>query len=93
MPGTKAGGIKARDKNIKQYGADFYNRIGRIGGRNSKNGGFASDKVGADGLTGRQRARIAGQKGGRVSTRKGVLNGQGQKWKKQDGRDREDAQS
>lgn len=36
---------------------------------NSRLGGFASDKVGADGLSGRERARIAGQKGGRKSRR------------------------
>lgn len=32
-------------------------------------GGFASMKVGDDGLTGFERARIAGEKGGRISKR------------------------
>lgn len=44
-------------------------RIGSRGGQHSKRGGFASDVVGKDGLTGRQRARIAGAKGGSVSRR------------------------
>lgn len=69
MTGTKAGALKARDTNLKCNGADFYRRIGAMGGRNSNNGGFASDKVGKDGLTGRQRAMVVGAKGGRKSRR------------------------
>lgn len=52
--------------------------MGRIGGKRSRNGGFASDVVGADGLSGRERARLAGAKGGRVSRRTGIRNGEGQ---------------
>lgn len=70
MSGTIEGGRKARNTNIKRFGRDFYKRIGRKGGRNSHTGGFASDKVGADGLTGVERARIAGAKGGRASRRR-----------------------
>ena len=72
MSGTKEGGRKARDTNIKRFGKDFYRRLGRKGGRNSHTGGFASNKVGADGLTGVERARIAGAKGGRASRRRKV---------------------
>lgn len=43
--------------------------IGRMGGKASGAGGFASDKVGSDGLTGRERARIAGRKGGKIGKR------------------------
>ena len=43
--------------------------LGTSGGCASKSGGFASDKIGADGLTGRQRAHIAGRKGGLISKR------------------------
>ena len=39
------------------------------GGKKGKTGGFASDKKGADGLSGRERARLAGAKGGRISRR------------------------
>lgn len=69
MSGNKAGGQKAAITNKLRHGEDFYSRIGKKGGRNSTNGGFASDKLGADGLTGRERAVIAGTKGGRISRR------------------------
>lgn len=78
MVGTAIGGRKTAKINRKKYGKDFYKRIGALGGRHSTNGGFASDKVGKDGLTGRQRARIAGKKGGLNSDRSGVKNGEGQ---------------
>lgn len=69
MAGTVAGGKAAAQTNIKIYGADFYQRIGSIGGKNGRAGGFASMVVGKDGLTGRERARIVGAKGGRISSR------------------------
>lgn len=69
MPGTQIGGMKARDANYERYGQEFYKRIGSIGGKKNVSGGFASKKVGKDGLTGPERARIAGAVGG--SKRKG----------------------
>lgn len=74
MAGTQAGGIAARDTNRTKYGQDFYSRIGAMGGVLGRTGGFASDKIGADGLTGRARASIVGTKGGQISRRskKGV---------------------
>lgn len=69
ISGTKPGGIKARDTNYERYGKGFYVRIGAIGGKKSTGGGFGSDKVGEDGLTGKERARLAGAVGG--SKRKG----------------------
>lgn len=69
MPGTKAGGLKARQTNFKKYGKDFYKIIGSKGGRNGNTGGFATNPA---------LARVAGAKGGRVSRRSGVANGQGQ---------------
>ena len=69
MAGTKAGGLKAKQRNLEKYGPDFYKRIGQKGGRNGKTGGFASNVVGDDGLTGRERAKIAGAKGGKISRR------------------------
>lgn len=68
MAGTIAGGKKAAAKNLAND-PDFYRRIGQRGGRNGKSGGFASTKIGKDGMTGAQRARIVGAKGGRVSRR------------------------
>lgn len=70
MAGTKEGGIKARDKNLKLYGPDFYGMIGAIGGKNGTTGGFASGVVGSDGLTGKERARKVGKIGGTISRRK-----------------------
>lgn len=69
MAGTIFGGRKAAITNKTKYGKDFYREIGRKGGRNGKTGGFASERKGADGLTGRERARLAGTKGGRISRR------------------------
>lgn len=69
MAGTKNGGAKAAATNKNKYGPDFYARIGAMGGKMGKTGGFASAQVGKDGLTGRERARIAGATGGRISRR------------------------
>ncbi|WP_082921027.1 KGG domain-containing protein [Rhodococcus sp. HS-D2] len=59
MPGTVEGGLKAAAAN-KAKDPDFYRRIGAIGGRNGRSGGFASD---------RELARVAGAKGGKRSRR------------------------
>jgi len=69
MAGTTAGGRKAAAKNKSLYGSDFYASIGAKGGKLGRTGGFASDKKGKDGLTGRERARLAGSAGGRISRR------------------------
>lgn len=67
MSGTKEGGRKAREANLRKHGSDFYVRIGAKGGRNGHTGGFAAN---------RELAAIAGRKGGLISSRKGVKNGQ-----------------
>lgn len=69
MSGTKAGGAKASATNKVKYGTDFYKRIGAIGGKKGNTGGFASDVVGKDGLTGRERASKVGVIGGQKSRR------------------------
>lgn len=74
MPGTKEGGAKAAETNKRIHGSDFYREIGRKGGRNGVSGGFASKSVGKDGLTGAERARIAGRKGGSISRRGSAKN-------------------
>lgn len=78
MAGTKEGGLKAAATNKKKYGKNYYAQLGARGGR-SHCGGFNSDKVGKDGLTGWERAKVAGKTGGLKSTRLGVKNGQGKK--------------
>ena len=60
MSGTKAGGLKARETNLKKHGKDFYKKIGSLGGRNGHTGGFAANPA---------LARIAGARGGRISRR------------------------
>lgn len=60
MAGTARGGRLAAQKNKKRHGADFYKRIGSMGGRNSHTGGFYAD---------RELARKAGAKGGLISRR------------------------
>lgn len=69
MTGTVIGGKRAAKTNKERHGEDFFVRIGRRGGKNGTTGGFGSDKVGKDGLTGAERARIAGRKGGKKSKR------------------------
>ncbi len=60
MAGTVAGGKAAAATNKQKYGADFYGRIGAIGGKKGRTGGFWAN---------RELARIAGAKGGRISRR------------------------
>ena len=64
MAGNRNGGLKTMNTIYERYGKDHYKRIGSIGRRNGRTGGFACEKVGADGLTGPERARVAGVKGG-----------------------------
>lgn len=65
MSGTRAGGLKVREKNLAKD-PDFYKRIGSIGGQNGRGpnytGGFAGN---------RKLASEAGRKGGSISRRKG----------------------
>jgi general stress protein YciG len=55
MPGTRQGGEKAAQTNKKRYGKEFYVRIGALGGKISRGGGFAANP---------ELAREAGRKGG-----------------------------
>lgn len=73
MSGTKIGGMKAARTNLRKHGNDFYVKIGTKGGQNGHTGGFAANPA---------LARIAGKKGGRISSRKGVKNGEGTKYRR-----------
>jgi len=42
MAGSVLGGKAAAKTNKEKYGADFYARIGALGGKNGNTGGFAS---------------------------------------------------
>lgn len=57
------------DTTKAKHGDDYYRKIGAQGGAGGTDGGFASKKKGADGLTGQQRAKTAGRKGGKISKR------------------------
>lgn len=63
MAGTPDGGKLAAKKNVEKYGSDFYARIGAMGGKKGRTGGFAA------GEEGRKRARKYGAIGGRISRR------------------------
>lgn len=67
MVGTKKGGLRAAKTNKERHGKDFYSRIGALGGLRGTTGGFAADH---------ELARLAGAKGGRNSSRKGVKTGE-----------------
>jgi len=74
MTGTKAGGLKAAAKNLANN-PNFYREIGHIGGKNGHTGGFAYNPA---------LARLAGAKGGRISRRTGIKNGEGKTTKKEE---------
>lgn len=69
MAGTLAGGRKLSATIRAKYGENFWKERGAIGGRNSNNGGFATEKLNKNGLTGLEQARLSGAKGGRKSKR------------------------
>lgn len=70
MAGTRAGGMKAAATNKQRYGLNFYETIGRRGGKVSRGGGFAVN---------RDLAVEAGRKGGKASRRtKSVQSDQAQ---------------
>ncbi len=61
MAGTKAGGQNTRQTILERYGEDYFKKIGAIGGKKSRGGGFAAN---------RELASRAGAIGGRKSRRK-----------------------
>lgn len=73
-PGSEQATQKWRQTMLNRFGSmealhEHMQSMGSEGGKRGTNGGFASNKVGADGLTGIQRARICGSKGGKISRR------------------------
>lgn len=83
--GTKAGEIatnKWRETMIKKYGGEngLHQKMSEVGAKGGRNGcgpdykgGFAAN---------RELAKIAGRKGGRISRRTGIHNGEGRWGKK-----------
>lgn len=67
MGGTREGGLRTKAANLRKD-PDFYKKIGRVGGKiTAERGHLAKVNFAAD----RERARIAGAKGGRISKKKG----------------------
>lgn len=60
MAGTIEGGRAAAATNKKRYGSEFYAKIGALGGKKGKTGGFYANRA---------LAREAGRKGGKISRR------------------------
>jgi general stress protein YciG len=60
MAGSIDGGLKAAHTNKKKYGRGFYAKIGALGGKQGKTGGFFAN---------RELASVAGTKGGQISKR------------------------
>lgn len=67
MANTKAGGRKTGETNKAKYGPDFYRKIGAMGGKKTHESGKLAE---VNFAANRERARIAGAKGGAVSKRK-----------------------
>lgn len=74
---------KWRATMLKKYGSEealheAMSKMGHNGGIvSTPNGGFGSSKKDENGLTGPERARLAGAIGGAKSTRAGIKNGEG----------------
>ena len=66
MSGTKAGGLKAKQKILEKHGEDFFKNIGSKGGKRCVPKGFATNK---------ELAREAGRKGGSVGGKARVKKG------------------
>lgn len=57
MAGTKLGAQRAAETNKVKYGEDYYGRIGALGGKKGRTGGFFAN---------RELAATAGRKGGQA---------------------------
>lgn len=73
------GGLKCAETNKQRYGKDWYAKIGAIGGRKGTADGVIKGFAANPTL-----AREAGAKGGRISRRNGVKNGDGKRHQKED---------
>ena len=81
MSGTKLGAQKGLQTKLEKLGSpealkQYFVEIGRKGGWTSSShaeSGFSCPIIGKDGLTGAERARVAGAKGGRVSKRRSMF--------------------
>ena len=72
MAGTITGGKNAAKTNKERHGSDFYVKIGAIGGRKSRHGGFAKRAFCNCEIIDipHTKPQCAGKKGGAISRRK-----------------------
>lgn len=71
MAGNLEGAKRARATMYDRYGLDYYHKIGEIGGKVGRGGGFGQGEVG------RKRAIEAGRKGGTTTfkrVREGIIS-------------------
>ena len=61
MSGSRLGGLKAAETNKQKYGREFYQNIGRKGGKACVPKGFARMDI--------EKIKNAGRKGGTISKR------------------------
>lgn len=69
MGGNQAGALK-RIENWKKKDPEGFSKHMSEMAKKQKGGGFGSQKVGKDGLTGQERAKRAGQRGGVATANK-----------------------
>lgn len=71
MSQTHEGGLKAAKANTERYGADYYARIGALGGKRSTTGGYAKKAFCDCGIIEAEHTKpqCSGRLGGRVSRR------------------------
>ena len=77
MSGTKEGGKATRATVLSKYGADYYARIGSLGGQKSTTGGFWHRKYVRGDI---DFIKEAGRKGGTISRRKKAPPTAKRKW-------------
>lgn len=70
MSGTKVGGKRAARTNKLKYGSEFYEVIGRMGGKIGTTGGFHKSVCSCEYKPGEhKKAECAGALGGKISKR------------------------
>lgn len=69
MAGTRLGGLKAAETNKQRHGSDFYKKIGKSGGTESRGGGWSMNGDPEHDEAIRAHAAAMGSIGGKMSRR------------------------
>lgn len=62
MAGNREGARKGNATKDKKYGVEWRTKLASTGGKMSTPGGFGTTKIGADGMTGQERAKFNREK-------------------------------